>query len=162
MGRSKLPDAVKKMRGTSRKCREIDVSVVESNVVTELSSVTAPKHLNAEAKRIYKILVQQLFSMKMLMPIDEVALSIYCNAVVTIHKMQEALDKDGYVVVEKDEFGAMCKVSVNPAQKVLKDAINTANTIGSQFGWSPAARMKLVSMLANTDEKKNDFTDFTE
>lgn len=162
MGRSKLPDAVKKMRGTSRKCRAVDVSVIEDNAVTELSSVTAPKHLNAEAKRIYKILVQQLFSMKMLMPIDEVALSIYCNAVVTIHKMQQALDKDGYVTYIKDEEGNITGVTVNPMQKILKDAINTANTIGSQFGWSPVARMKLVSMLANTDEKKNDFTDFTE
>lgn len=162
MGRSKLPDAVKKMRGTSRKCREVDVSVVENNAVTELSSVTAPKHLNAEAKRIYKILVQQLFSMKMLMPIDEVALSIYCNAVVTINKMQQALDKDGYVTYIKDEEGNITGVTVNPMQKVLKDAINIANTIGSQFGWSPVARMRLVSMLANKDEKKNDFTDFTE
>lgn len=159
MGRSKLPSEVKNIRGTRRKDREVDTSVFDDATVTELTSVTAPKHLNAEAKRIFKILVRQLFAMKMLHPIDETAICIYCNAVVTIQKMQEALDKDGYVVVEKDEFGAMCKVSVNPAQKVLKDAINVANTIGSQFGWSPTARIKLVAMLANNDEKKDDFGD---
>lgn len=157
MGRSKLPNEVKRLRGTGRKDRDVDTSTIDVAVVTELSSVTPPKHLNAEAKRIFKILVKQLFSMKMLQPIDETAICIYCNAVVTIMKMQEALDKDGYVVVEKDELGAMCKVSVNPAQKVLKDAINVANTIGSQFGWSPVARMRLVAMLGQKDEDDDDF-----
>ena len=162
MGRSKLPEKTKQMRGTQRKCRVADDSAFDNTIVVSLSDVKVPSRLSPEAKKVYKTVVSQLFAMKMLQPVDELALCIFANAIATINKMQAELDKEGYVTYIKDEDGNVTGVTVNPMQKVLKDAINTANTIGSQFGWSPVARMKLVSMLANTDEKKNDFTDFTE
>ena len=61
--------------------------------------------------------------------------------------------------MEKDEDGNLCKVSVNPLVKVLKDTVNTANMIGSQFGWSPLSRMRLRSMVAE-EKKKDDFSEF--
>lgn len=161
MGRHRLPEQIKAARGTKRKDREYN-ELSPTTLVMSPADVKAPSNLNSEAKKIYKEVVSQLVAMRMLQPIDTTALCIYANAIVTIAKMQKELDKDGYVTYIKDEDGNISGVTVNPMQKVLKDAINTANTIGSQFGWSPVARMRLVSMLANKDEKKNDFTDFTE
>lgn len=162
MGRSKLPEKTKQMRGTQRKCRVVDDSAFDNTIVVSLSDVKVPSRLSPEARKVYKTVVTQLFAMKILQPVDEPALCIFANAIATINKMQAELDKEGYVTYIKDEDGNVSGVTVNPMQKVLKDAINTANTIGSQFGWSPVARMRLVSMLANKDKKKNDFTDFTE
>lgn len=159
MGRSKLPQSTKTLRGTSRKDRPQNDDVFAESAVISLSEVKAPSHLNAEAKKIYKEVVTQLFAMKMLQPVDTTALCIFSNAIATINKMQKELDKEGYVAYVKDDDGKITGVTVNPMQKVLKDAINVATTIGSQFGWSPAARIRLVAMLGDKDDKKDDFAD---
>jgi P27 family predicted phage terminase small subunit len=161
MGRPKLPEKIKQMRGTQRKCREIDDEAFDGTLVTTLKDVKAPAHLSADAKKVYKAIVSQLFAMNMLQPIDEPALCIFANAIVTISKMQKELDRDGYVTYVRDEDGNISSVMVNPMQKVLKDAINTANTIGSQFGWSPTSRIRLTAMLTSEKENKDDFADFT-
>lgn len=157
MGRSKLPTPIKNIRGTSRKNRPQDDNMFDATAIVALEEVNVPAHLNAEAKKVYKEVVAQLFAMKMLQPIDTTALCIYANAIATISKMQKALDKEGYVTYIKDEDGNITGVTVNPMQKVLKDAINVATTIGAQFGWSPAARIKLVSMISRRDDTEDDF-----
>lgn len=100
-----------------------------------------------------------LFAMGILQHIDVDALRLYSNAVASAIKLQAAIDKEGYTVIERDEDGNLCKVSVNPLVKVLKDAVNTANTIGSQFGWSPLARMRLQAM-ANPKKETDNFSEF--
>ena len=161
MGRYKLPVQTKAVRGTKRKDRDMNDELSPTTLVMSPTDVKAPAHLSAEAKKIYKEVVSQLVAMKMLQPIDTTALCIYANAIVTIAKMQKELDKDGYVTYIKDEDGNITGVTVNPMHKVLKDAINVANTIGAQFGWSPVARMRLVAMIAPPKKEKNDFEDFT-
>lgn len=156
MGRYKLPEKVKNIRGTKRKDREVKEEVFDDSAVVSLQEVNIPSHLNAEAKKVYKAVVTQLFALRLLQPIDTTALCIFANAVVTINKMQKTLDKEGYVTYIKDEDGNITGVQVNPMQKVLKDAINTANTIGAQFGWSPAARIRLIA-LVDKDTPKNEF-----
>lgn len=155
MGRYKLPAEVKALRGTTRKDRDNSSGGWE-DVVVSLDQVAVPKDLKGEAAKIYKERVRMLFAMGMLQPIDVDALRLYANAVAGSIKLQAAIDKEGYTVLEKDEDGNLCKVSVNPLVKVLKDTINTANMIGSQFGWSPLSRMRLRSMVAG-DKKEDDF-----
>ena len=158
MGRSKLPIQVKKLRGTTRKCRDSGHEDSETRIV-QLQSVKVPQHLNREAAKIYKEVVKQLFLMEMLEPIDTQALAMYASNYALAVKMQSTLDKDGCTIVEKDESGDVYRVSVNPAFKVMRDAIAIVNTIGSQFGWSPVSRMKLRAIAAR-DKKKNEFEEY--
>lgn len=153
MGRYKLPKEVKELRGTKRKSREN-----ESGAWLEQASsnVTVPADLKGDAAKIYKERVAMLYAMRLLQPIDIDALRLYSCAMASAIKLQREIDKEGFTVIEKDEDGQLCKVSVNPLVKVLKDMINTANTIGSQFGWSPISRMRLQSIVKE-EEKKDDF-----
>lgn len=157
MGRTKLPSKVKDLRGTKRKHREVDESAYDSTSVVNIEDVNALPHLNAVAKKVYQEVVQQLFAMQMLQPIDQHALCIFSNAIATAHSMQKALDKEGYVVETFDKDGNPSGMAVNPKQKVLKDALNMANIIGTQFGWSPSARIKLLAMLNKKKEDNDDF-----
>lgn len=157
MARPKLPEKTKQMRGTQRKCRAVDDGAFDSTLAVSLDDVKAPSHLSADAKKVYKTVVAQLFAMNLLQPVDQPALCMFANAIATVYKMQQALDEDGYVVDAYNKDGDVIGKMVNPAQKIMKDAINTANTIGSQFGWSPQARMRLVAMLSQKEEKKDDF-----
>lgn len=159
MGRLKLPSKVKDLRGTKRKHREVDESAYKNPVIVSLEEVNVPSHLNATAKKVYREVMQQLFAMQMLQPIDQHALCVFANAIATAHAMQKALDKEGYVTDIRDKDGNITGVTVNPKQKVLKDALSMANTIGVQFGWSPSARIKLLAMLNNNKEEKDDFKD---
>lgn len=153
MGRYKLPKEVKELRGTKRKSREN-----ESGAWLEQASsnVTVPADLKGDAAKIYKERVAMLYAMRLLQPIDIDALRLYSCAMASAIKLQREIDKEGFTVIEKDEDGQLCKVSINPLVKVLKDMINTANTIGSQFGWSPVSRMRLQSIVKE-EEKKDDF-----
>lgn len=153
MGRYKLPAEVKALRGTSRKNRE---NISGSWVGSTIEGVVAPPDLRGDAEKIYKERVSMLYAMKLLQPIDVDALRLYSCAMASAIKIQRELDKEGYVVMERDEDGQLCKVSVNPLAKVLKDMITTANTIGSQFGWSPVSRMRLQA-AAKEDAPKDDF-----
>lgn len=161
MARPKLPEKTKQLRGTRRRCREVDDNAFDNTLVASLEDVKVPAHLSAEAKKIYKTIVPQLFAMRMLQPVDQSALCVFANAIATISKMQKALDVEGYVIDVYDKDGNVIGAAVNPKQKVLKDAINTANTIGSQFGWSPTSRIRLTAMLTSEKENKDDFADFT-
>lgn len=157
MGRPPLPDKVKKMRGTSRKCREVvanDVPAVQS-----LVDVKTPSHLTGEAKKIYTEKVQQLFAMGYLEEIDVDALTLYAWEYAELIKCQRQLQKEGYVVEEMTKNGVALKT--HPLQKVVMQKLAAVNAIGSQFGWSPVSRIRLRT-LATPDEGKNDFTDFTE
>lgn len=153
MGRYKLPAEVKDLRGTKRKHRE---NTSGAWLEQASSEVAVPSDLKGVAAKIYKERVVMLYAMGLLQPIDADALRLYACAMAACIKLQKELDKDGYTVIEKDEDGQLCKVSVNPLAKVLKDMINTANTIGSQFGWSPVSRMRLQA-IAKEEEKKDDF-----
>lgn len=155
MGRYKLPKEVKELRGTTRKSRE---NVSGGWLESASSGVVVPADLKGDAAKIYKERVAMLFAMGLLQPIDVDALRLYSCAMASAIKIQKELDKEGFTLLERDENGQLCKVSVNPLAKVLKDMINTANTIGSQFGWSPVSRMRLQA-IAKGDEKKDDFND---
>lgn len=160
MGRHKLPEQTKALRATKRKDREVDESQFDATIVTSLESVKVPKHLKGLAAQIYKERITQLFSMKMLQPIDVDALSLYATSMATAIKMQKQLDEDGHVTYVKDEDGNITSVAVNPMFKVLKDSILMANMIGSQFGWSPVSRLKLLAIAQGKTEEKNDFDEF--
>ena len=153
MGRYKLPKEVKDLRGTKRKCRENESGAWIEQASSE---VVVPADLKGDAAKIYKERVVMLYAMKLLQPIDVDALRLYSCAMASAIKLQKELDKEGFTVIERDEDGQLCKVSVNPLAKVLKDMINTANTIGSQFGWSPVSRMRLQA-IGKEEEKKDDF-----
>lgn len=155
MGRYKLPKEVKDLRGTTRKSRE---NTSGGWLESASSGVVVPSDLKGDAAKIYKERVAMLFAMGLLQPIDVDALRLYSSAMASAIKIQKELDKDGFTVIERDEDGQLCKVSVNPLAKVLKDMITTVNTIGSQFGWSPISRMRLQA-IAKDDDKNDDFND---
>ena len=156
MGRPPLPSKVKSLRSTSRKCREV---VDSTPVVTSLVDVKAPTHLTGEAKKMYTRLVSQLFAMGYLAEIDVDALSLYAYEYSELIKLQRQLQKEGYIVEEETKNGTTLKE--HPLHKVVMKKLAAVNALGSQFGWSPVSRIRLRT-LATPDDKKNDFTDFTE
>lgn len=155
MGRSKLPDVVREKRGTARSDRAVGNGVMSAVTV----EIKAPKWLTPPAAKIFKQRVKQVFALGILHAVDEDALALYANAMQTCIDAQKQLNEDGLTVTECDEAGTIIKITPHPLCRVLKDNINTVNTIGAQFGFSPVSRIKLAA-LARDDKPKNDFNDF--
>jgi phage terminase small subunit len=48
----------------------------------------------------------------------------------------------------------------NPLDRIVTKKIATVNAIGSQFGWSPVSRLKLLAIAQGKTEEENDFDEF--
>lgn len=153
MGRRPLPDTVKAKRGTLRESRR---QPTDESVTTELTSVNVPSHLKGEAKKIFERLVRQCFSMKILAEIDTDALAIYAFEYAELIRLQQQLKNEGYVIEQETKSGTI--MVANPLDRIVTKKIATVNAIGSQFGWSPVSRLKLLQ-IAQGEDKKNDFYD---
>lgn len=108
---------------------------------------------------MYARLVSQLFNMGYLAEIDVDALSLYAFEYSELIKLQRQLQKEGYIVEEETKNGTTLKE--HPLHKVVMKKLAAVNALGSQFGWSPVSRVRLHA-IASGEEKKNDFTAFTE
>ena len=155
MGRRPLPDKVKVNRGTFRKCRK---QPTDESIITELVTVKAPGHLKGEAKKIFERLVRQCFAMNILAEIDFDALAIYAFEYAELITLQQQLKREGYTIEQETKSGTV--TVANPLDRIVTKKIATVNAIGSQFGWSPVSRLKLLAIAQGKTEEKNDFDEF--
>ena len=154
MGRLPLPEKVKSVRGTVRKCRKRD-EVVAPKV--ELVDVNVPSHLKGKAREIFELKVRQCFGLGILAEIDIDALALYAWEMAELLQLQQRLKKEDYVVTEETKSGPVMKT--HPLVKVVTAKLSTVNAIGSQFGWSPVSRIRLAAMASGKDKDKDDFED---
>lgn len=155
MGRPPLPDKVKEKRGTLRKSRQRES--IDTPAVT-LLDVKAPAHLKGESKKIYERLVRQCFAMNILAEIDVDALAIYAFEYAELITLQQQLKREGYTIEQETKSGTV--TVANPLDRIVTKKIATVNAIGSQFGWSPVSRLKLLAIAQGKTEEKNDFDEF--
>ncbi len=140
MARTKTPDALKSLRGTDQPCRMSNAPTGE-----RITAVEAPKGLTGAAKSIYLEKANQLITLDMLTPLDLDAIYIYAINMELVRKAVAHLKKDGMVIWVKDEDGNICGQQLNLYHKVLNDAIKVVNQIGSQFGFTPVSRQRLMT-----------------
>lgn len=157
MGRNKLPDNVKVMRGTAQPCR------LTGDQNFELATAyTVPSYLDKEAKKVFKSIAERMLMNKLLSTLDFEQLEIYAINYARCVKAEKMIKEEGEVVLIKDEDGNLLRQEENVWIKIQKDAIKIVNTIGGQFGMSPVSRVKLASLLKGKKEQKDDFSDFEE
>ena len=157
MGRHKLPDNVKVMRGTAQPCR------LSGDQNFDLATgFTVPSHLDKNAKKIFKSIAERMLMNRLLSVMDFEQLEIYAINYARCIKAEKMIKEEGEVVVIKDKDGNILRQEENVWLKVQKDAIKVINAIGGQFGMSPVSRVKLVSLLKQEKEQKDDFSDFDE
>lgn len=130
---------------------------IDTPAVT-LLDVKAPAHLKGESKKIYERLVRQCFAMNILAEIDVDALAIYAFEYAELITLQQQLKREGYTIEQETKSGTV--TVANPLDRIVTKKIATVNAIGSQFGWSPVSRLKLLAIAQGKTEEKNDFDEF--
>lgn len=135
-GRSRIPTAVKKARGTYRPSR-----AAKNEVSFKVTRLTPPPWLDALALEEWTRIVPQLDEVRVLTDPDLLALANYCaSASIAIQGTQEVNRYGLYSPVKK---GSKVK-RVNPGIKIAKEARAECLRFAIEFGLTPAARSRIV------------------
>ena len=128
MGRKPLPDEVKAMRGTLRKCRTAASATAPAGrgVCKPVTKAAPPAWLADDARKIFDRTARMLISWKVLTKLDIPLLAAYAAAYANLQR-------------------AYADITMHPAAKLFKDSLDVVNKVGAQFGLSPVSRRQVES-----------------
>ena len=149
-GRKPIPGKLKKARGTDQPVRmNYDEPTYE-----KITKISVPRILKStRAKKIYRERSRVLINMGMIAEPDVDMLVAYANTLDLYYQAVEEQNnnEDGLTVTVKDSKGNV-KIMMSPYIKLQKELIETANKLGSQFGFTPSSR----AAMKVTPEKEQD------
>lgn len=160
-GRKKLPDEIKRLKGTLQKCRTTEKQNTDGLIVTQ-NTLVVPSWLDREAKKIFKAKAGQLISIGVLTELDLGLLALYANSLSLIVDASKEIQKTGKVNTVYNDEGKIIAFLVNPMFKIMNDNMKIINQIGSQFGFSPTSRAAIMALATKKEGPKDDFADFDE
>jgi P27 family predicted phage terminase small subunit len=133
-GRPRKTDEQKKLEGTFRKDRSTADSV---KFVAITKTPDAPDSFDDVATEVWNTICGELIKLGILQSIDIYQLQIICNEMSIYWKCINEIGSDFTI-----DTGTGSK-KVNPLYTVATQSLNNANRLAAQYGFTPAARMKL-------------------
>ena len=161
-GPAKQPQRLLDLKGYSTPSRERHEAIVGEKL-TSLEQVDAIFDYSRLTKRGQKLFLQRcvfLIGLHLLEASYLDALLIYCQNYDMALKCMARINKEGWYVKTYDKHGNHVGYAEHPSLKTFDKICKNINTYGTQFGFTPASRMKL--QLENENEKKRDIMDITE
>lgn len=134
-GPKPLPEAVKRLRGTSRSDRR-----PAAEMDPEPGAPEMPDHLDEEAKAEWRRIVPQLAKIPgLLAQIDREALTSYVLSVSLGRQATKIYGRNGTKLIVHGPHGPQ----PNPAIKIAMQARAEARRFAAEFGLTPAARTRV-------------------
>ncbi len=130
-----------------------------------------PQHLDDEARREWRRATKELAAIGMLCHVDRADLAAYCQCWSRWVKMEEIVQRSGEVLVSKTTKRRESKTGVivteeaskmytSPYMKVLNATLIAMHKFASEFGMSPASRVRLSTPGAGqSDDPFEDYLD---
>lgn len=147
MGRKPLPDEVKAMRGTLRKCRTAASATAPAGrgVCKPVTKAAPPAWLADDARKIFDRTARMLISWKVLTKLDIPLLAAYAAAYANLQRAYaDIVSGPGYFIETENRSGST-SITMHPAAKLFKDSLDVVNKVGAQFGLSPVSRRQVES-----------------
>lgn len=161
MGRNALPEELKELRGTAKKCRKPAASQ-KRGVCKPLTKISAPAWLNAEARKIFNETAKMLIAWKVLTKLDVNLLAAYATAYANLMKADKDIAESGYLHTSIGKSGV--EIKMHPAAKMFKDSLDSINKLGAQFGLSPVSRRGITTAdpvnAGGTRKDEDPFADY--
>lgn len=119
----------------------------------EVAIPDAPRHLNKDARKEWKRISAELYSLGLISRLDRAALSLYCQAWGQLVMLEESLNRKMAQHVEKDEDPARALYFITDkgyeGQTVMVQMINTlrqqVSTFLKAFGMDPSSRSRVTT-----------------
>lgn len=154
MSKSKLPEKIKKLRGTDQPCRKSDE--IDFDIIVKLPA--PPKYFSSTAKSIYSTVGKSLVKARVLTLVNLTHFVQYCNETAIYmdssaelsnvnNRIEQVTDKQGNTTTQ---VAAMSKVATTALQNALR--------LGREFGFTPASIGRIQSRVVKS--KEDDFSKF--
>lgn len=137
MGRPPKPTAVRAAEGNPGK-RKLNTPELRQNV----EAPEMPRELTPRAKKEWAKFVRLFEDRGIIRPEDGPNLANLCEAISTLAEARKAmkkLPKDARLLLRAGNG-----FQANPLLYIIRDQVQVINRIGAEFGFSPAARTRLV------------------
>lgn len=156
-GRKQLPAEIKKLRGTAQPCRE--KAAGEGSAIAKLTDVKPPSWLDTMAKKIFKSKAEQLIALNVLTVLDIDMLALYAQSYSLVVEALQKIKEEGKFNTLYNDEGQIIGFVENPYMKVYRDNFDKVQKLAGHFGFSPATRKGILSMVEKKGNK-DDFADF--
>lgn len=160
-GPAKQPQQLLDLKGYSTPSRERAEAIVGEKL-TSLDQVDAIFDYSRLTPRGQRIFLQRcvfLIGLHLLEASYLDALLIYCQNYDMALKCMARINKEGWHVKVFDKDGNFKGYAENPNIKLFDKLCKTINAYGTQFGFTPASRMRL--QVEEQNEKKRDIMDIS-
>lgn len=163
MGRPKQSQQLLELKGTARKARRrieamVGMKITNFDQVAALCDFT---HLTDQGQRIFIRQCTFLIGMNALQAQDLEMLMLYAeNYDIALRCMDQINNGQGWFNVTKNKRGEIVAVHELPYLKLFRKACTIVNSIGGQFGFTPASRIRMADTMVK-EEKKADIMDIT-
>ena len=160
-GRKKVPDQLKKIRGTDQPCR-MNPNQPKPSPITDISGAECPLHLQDDdvARITWDWAVSTLKDMRVLTTADLLTIEQYCTVYSDLRELRANLKKYGRIAytIKMDSMGnEITEAKSNPAAVQYNNLLTQFRGFTSMLGLDPTSRPRLKV----PDEKsKNDLEDF--
>lgn len=135
-GRPRIPDEIKKNKGTLRPGR------IKNNAthapVKELPA--PPEYLGAAGVQEWNSKVQHLFEIGILAQADLGALAALCKEWQNYMEAEQSCDKNARFYAVKDDKGKVKYWGIHPAHTIAQQHLKAYITLCNEFGMTPASR----------------------
>ena len=133
-GGNALPSAVKRLRGTARRCR------ARNEPQPKAVTPRVPRDLPPGARKYWKKQAPRLARLGLLTELDLDSLREWCMCRAFEDQANETLAREGLLIPVGGERTGLKK---NPAAQLSRDFGQRAAQIAAQFGMTPASRGRL-------------------
>ena len=147
-GRKRTSDSLKVIKGTDQPVR---MTGNASGSIVISSVPLAPKHLNKEARKVWKSVATEMVNLRLLTTLNVMALAIYADLIAQYMKINSELD-DTYLLKGKS-------VQLHPLLIAKNMVISQIMKLSTEFGFTPAAQSRIMGNLKATDEEQDQYNE---
>ena len=139
-GRSRVPERLKRLKGTMRPDR------ARAGSPSKVIKARCPRGLSPAARRIWRALVPDMAARGVLVPSDLAAAMLLCTHLALALEAAQVVQAQGVLVPDPDHPGAEGTVPMrkNPALTVLAQQSDLYRRYCSLFGLTPLDRERLA------------------
>lgn len=138
---------------------EIEKRKAEEEELKKLKSeFHAPSHMKGHSRKIFNYIKNNLNDLELLANVDKYGLCILSEAIAKYIEISIRLKNEDYLIEHTNKKG-YTNIQVNPLVRVQNNYVDQIKRYSSEFGLSPAARLKIISVNTkeSIDEFENDF-----
>lgn len=146
-GRPRLPDELKKRKGTLEKSRANNDPVI-TTIITEIPD--PPVSFDEVARNVWTTVCQEMIKLNLLQTLDIYLLEMMCNEMSIYWKLQKEIDLEGFVIPT-----GTGSTKVNPKISIAQMSIANVQRIAAKFGLNPSDRSRLKLTALGGQPKAN-------